>query len=141
MPSMPRDIVVDTGPLVALFDADDNYHLAAENFVRLTSARLFSTMAVVTEAMYVLSDSLPARANLLTWIQRGGLTLVEPEKDDLGRIIDLIEKYFDLPMDFTDAVVVSLCERLNTPHVATVDSDFEIYRYHGRAKFINVFHK
>jgi predicted nucleic acid-binding protein len=49
-----------------------------------------------------------------------------------------MEKYGDLPMDFTDAVVVALCERLGTRHVASVDRDFAIYRYKGRAKFVNV---
>ena len=50
-----------------------------------------------------------------------------------------LEKYADLPMDFTDAVVVALCERLGTNHVASVDRDFTIYRYKGRTKFVNVF--
>jgi predicted nucleic acid-binding protein len=139
MPDAPRTIVVDSGPLIALFDADDAYHSSALEFVRKSRAELILTMAVVTEAMYVLEESLPARRNLLTWIQRGGLTLAEPEANDFARIGELIEKYADLPMDFTDAVVVALCERLGIRHIASVDRDFTIYRYKGRAKFINVF--
>lgn len=96
-------------------------------------------MAVITEAMYALEESLQARKNLLAWIQSGGLTLMEPEAGDFERIVELIEKYADLPMDFTDAVVVVLCERLGTTHVASVDRDFDIYRYKGRTKFINLF--
>jgi len=42
-------------------------------------------------------------------------------------------------MDFTDAIVVALCERLGIHHVASVDRDFATYRYKGRSKFINVF--
>jgi predicted nucleic acid-binding protein len=42
-------------------------------------------------------------------------------------------------MDFTDAVVVALCERFGIHHVASVDRDFAIFRYKGRTKFINVF--
>jgi predicted nucleic acid-binding protein len=76
---------------------------------------------------------------LLTWIQRGGLTLIEPQGSDFERIKEHIQKYADLPMDFTDAVVVALCERLGISHVATVDSDFAIYRYKGRTRFTNVF--
>jgi uncharacterized protein len=139
MPAAPRKVVVDTGPLIALFDADDAYHASALEFVRQSRAQLISTMAVVTEAMYVLEESLQARQNLLTWIQSGGLTLTEPEAADFERIKELIEKYADLPMDFTDAVVVALCERLGIHHVASVDRDFAIYRYKGRTKFINVF--
>ena len=139
MPDAPRRIVVDSGPLIALFDADDAYHRRAVEFVRQSRAKLISTMAVVTEAMYVLEESLPARQNLLTWIVGGGLTLTEPEGGDFERVKELLAKYADLPMDFTDAVVVALCERLGIHHVASVDRDFAIYRYQGRTKFINVF--
>ncbi len=139
MPDAPRRVVVDSGPLIALFDAGDAYHQSALGFVRQTRAPLISTMAVVTEAMYVLDESLQARKNLLAWIQGGGLTLTEPEAGDFERVIQLMEKYADLPMDFTDAVVVALCERLGTYRVASVDRDFAIYRYKGRTKFVNVF--
>jgi uncharacterized protein len=139
MPAAPRKVVVDSGPLIALFDADDAYHAKALEFVRQTRAKLISSMSVVTEAMYVLEESLEARQNLLTWIQSGGLTLTEPGAADFERIKELIEKYADLPMDFTDAVVVGLCERLGIHHVASVDRDFAIYRYKGHTKFINVF--
>jgi predicted nucleic acid-binding protein len=139
MASAPRTIVVDSGPLIALFDADDDYHAQAVDFVRENRARLISTMAAVTEAMYVLDESLPAQRNLLAWIRKGGLALNEPEPTDLDRIIQLLEKYSDLPMDFTDAVVVALCERLDTNYVASVDKHFEIYRYRSRTRFVNAF--
>jgi predicted nucleic acid-binding protein len=138
MPVAPRRVVVDSGPIIALFDAGDAYHRHALEFVRESRAKLISTMAVITEGMYVL-DSLKARKNLLAWIQAGGLTLAEPQAGDFERITELIEKYADLPMDFTDAVVVALCERLGIHHVASVDHDFTIYRYKGRTRFINVF--
>jgi predicted nucleic acid-binding protein len=112
MPVAPSQVVVDSGPLIALFDAGDAYHRSALEFVRQSRARLISTMAVVTEAMYVLEESLTAQTNLLSWIDRGGLTLCEPEPGDFQRVIGLLQKYADLPMDFTDAVVVALCERI-----------------------------
>jgi predicted nucleic acid-binding protein len=136
MPDAPRKIIVDSGPLIALFDADDHYHRRALEFVRQSRAKLLSTMAVITEAMYVLDESLPARRNLLSWIQNGGLALIEPEAGDFERIMELIEKYVDLPMDLADAVIVALCERLGVTHVASVDRHFAIYRCQGR---INVF--
>ena len=139
MPDAPRIVVVDSGPIIALFDADDSYYQEALDFVSGTRAKLITTMAVITEAMYAFGKLLQARKNLLAWIKSGGITLVEPEMDDFDRIAALIEKYADLPMDFTDAVVVALCERLGIQHVASVDRDFGIYRYKGRTKFTNVF--
>jgi predicted nucleic acid-binding protein len=139
MPGAPRRIVVDSGPLIALFDAGDVYHGRALEFVRQLRSQLISSTAVITEAMYVLDDSLQAQKNLLSWIQAGGLTLTEPEVADFERITALMEKYADLPMDFTDAVVVTLCERLGINHVASVDQDFTVYRYKGRGRFVNAF--
>ena len=139
MPDKPRQIIVDSGPLIALFDADDAHHARALDFVQSTSAPLVSTMAAITEVMYVLDESLPAKQNLLAWIHQGGLSLVEPGVADFARIAELLAKYSDLPMDFTDAVIVALCERLDILHVATVDRDFTIYRFRGRTRFINAF--
>jgi predicted nucleic acid-binding protein len=139
VPNAPRTVVVDSGPIIALFDSGDAYHATAMEFVRQSRAKLLSTMAVITEAMYVLEDSLPARKNLLTWIQAGGLTLIEPDTNDFGRVARLIEKYADLPIDFSDAVVVALCERLGIRHIASVDRDFTVYRYKERTKFVNLF--
>ena len=65
--------------------------------------------------------------------------LVETENTDFDRVIELIEKYADLPMDFTDGLLVAICERLEVKHVATVDDDFTIYRYKGRGRFVNLF--
>jgi uncharacterized protein len=135
----PSRILIDTGPLVALFDAGDSYHARGLEFVKNARAQLLSTMAVVTEAMYVLDDSLAARKNLLTWIHVGGLMLLEPQGHDFERIAELLDKYADVPMDFTDAVIVALAERLGVHHVTTIDRDFRIYRCKGRTKFVNVF--
>lgn len=138
MLNAPRKVVVDSGPIIALFDAGDGHHRRAVEFVRQSRAQLFSTMAVITEAMYVLEESLQARMCLLAWIHAGAVTLTEPEGADFARISELLEKYADLPMDFTDAVVVALCERLDIHHVATVDRDFDIYRTKRRTKLVNV---
>ena len=136
---MPADIVVDSGPIIALFDLGDPYHERAKQFVRGSQRTLISTIAVLTEAMYVLQRNLTARKNLLDWVQRGAVALRDPTVSDFPRIAELLEKYADLPMDFTDAVVVALCERLGTNRVASVDRDFSIYRFKGRTKFVNVF--
>jgi hypothetical protein len=138
MPGGPARIVVDTGPLVALFDAANAHHARVMTYLRASRSALITTTAVITEAMYVLEPSQIACRNLLTWIKDGGVELVEVDRSDLTRVIELMDKYADLPMDFADAVLVTLCERLGTKHLATVDRDFEVYRYRGREKFINV---
>lgn len=136
---MPRHVVVDTGPLVALFDGDDRHHRRARRFLQENRDELLSNIAVVTEAMYLLAFDLGAQKDFLRWVAAGAVTLVEPERTDFDRVTQLMEKYADLPMDFTDGLLVAMCERLGIQHVATVDKDFAIYRFKGRGRFINVF--
>ena len=112
---------------------------AALQFVRRSKAQLVSSLAVVTEAMYLLQDDMPCQQDLLAWLHGGGLRFAEPEAEEYQRIGRLMEKYADLPMDFADAVVVTLCERLDTNLVATVDQDFTVYRYRRNGRFRNVF--
>ncbi len=136
---MPERIVVDSGPCIALFNRDDEYHEQAVQFVRGMRAELVSTLAVVTEAMYVLDFSLMAQTDFLRWVRDGAITLVDVENADLTRVIELMKKYADRPMDFTDGVLVAIYERLGIRHVASVDDDFSIYRFKQRSRFINVF--
>ncbi len=136
---MPKRVVVDSGPCIALFNRDDEYHEQALQFIRSTSAELLSTMAVVTQVMYVLDFSLQAQKDFLTWLRAGAMTLVEPHGEDFDRVKQLMDKYADLPMDFTDGVLVAVCERLEIRDVASVDKDFSVYRFKSRGRFTNVF--
>jgi predicted nucleic acid-binding protein len=136
---MPVRVVVDSGPLVALFDRDDANHGRAVQFVRTFVGELVSNIAVVTEVCYLLDFSRQAQDDFLRWIERGGITLMDLPCKDFGRIADLIEKYGDLPSDFADASLVVICDRLAIRDVASFDRDFAIYRYRQRQSFRNVF--
>ena len=136
---MPGRVVIDAGPLVALFDGNDQHHPPAMRFIQTLRDELVSNLAVVTETAYLLSFSLKAQTDFLTWVRDGALTLVETELADFERIIELMQKYADRPMDFTDASLVTLCERLGVRDVASVDRDFTIYRYRNRETFRNRF--
>lgn len=136
---MPNTVVVDSGPCVALFDRDDDYHQTALEFIRQQATPLLSTLAVITEVMYALDFSLRAQCDFLSWVHSGAIRLVETDVADFERVIQLMKKYADLPMDFTDGLLVALCERLDVKRIATINNDFTIYRFKGRGKFVNVF--
>lgn len=136
---MRNAVVIDSGPCIALFDRDDDYHETAVEFIQRQRAPMLSSLAVITEVMYVLDFSLQAQVDFLSWVQSGAIELIETEHADWPRVIQLMKKYSDLPMDLTDGLLVAVCERLGVKHVATVDDDFTIYRYKGRGNFVNVF--
>ena len=49
--------------------------------------------------------------------------------------IELTKKYADLPMDFADACLVFLAEKLDIDTIATIDRDFDVYRIEGKRPF------
>ena len=136
---MRRKVVVDSGVLVALFDAHDAHHARALDFMRSFRGELLTNVAVLTEVLHLLDFSVRAQRDLLSWVRAGGVTLSPLPDEDLDRIAELLEKYADLPADFADLSLVVLCERLGIREVATVDRDFEIYRVRGGKALRNAF--
>lgn len=130
-----RKILIDSGPLIALFDASDKYHKDAVAFIRSNRLPLITTLASLTETLHLLDFNRNAQIDFLDWIGRGAIELYNITNSDFGRIKELTEKYRDLPMDFADACLVYLAEKCNLNTIATIDRDFSIYRIRGRKKF------
>ncbi len=133
--SVPSVVLVDTGPLVALFDPSDGHYAACtRELARLERHRLVTSLAVVTEATYLLDFSARAQQALLSFIAGGALEVCEFDSGSVERAAALMTKYEDLPMDFADATIVVLAETLGTTTVFTLDRrDFSVYRV-GRRK-------
>ena len=136
---MPAKTAIDAGPLVALFNQRDQHHQKALEFLENFEGEFVSTVAIITETAYHLDFSSTTQANFIGWVASGAIELIHVEIGDLQRIADLITQYADLPMDFADASLVAVCERLGIRDVASLDSDFHIYRLDGKDAFRNVF--
>ena len=136
---MQNTVLIDSGVLIALFDTSDNYHLQAVEFIKTNKAKLITSLAVITEVCYLLDFSIEAQLDFLRWVRQGAIDIENLIITDLDRLIDLCRKYSDLPMDFADATLVVLAERLDIKNIATVDSDFYIYRFKNKQSFNNVF--
>jgi predicted nucleic acid-binding protein len=52
--------------------------------------------------------------------------------DELDRVLGLMEKYADVPMSLADACLVRMSETAADPVLLTTDTDFRVYRRHGR---------
>ena len=130
-----KKILIDSGPLIALFDASDKYHNKAINFIKSNKYPLVTTIASITETLHLLNFNRNAQIDFIEWIHQGAVEIQNIENDDFGRLKDLTEKYRDLPMDFADSCLVYLAEKLSLNTIATIDRDFSIYRIQGRRKF------
>jgi uncharacterized protein len=122
-------ILVDAGPLVALIHADDHHHRECREAFRSLAEPLVSVWPAVAEAMYLLGFSWRAQDALWGLLQRGALTLLPLDQDDMPRMRELMEKYRDLPMDLADAALVRVAERERIRRIFTIDRrDFALYR-------------
>ncbi len=130
-----KKILIDSGPLIALFDASDKYHSAAIDFLRSNRNPLITTIASITEVSHLLDFHRNAQLDFLEWIYRGGVEIYPIEVKAIGRIKELMRKYSDMPMDFADSCLVYLSEKLQLNTIVTIDRDFSIYRIKGRMKF------
>lgn len=124
--------VVDTGPLVAFFDSSERHHDWVVERIETLDAPLLVCEPVLTEASYLLSGYPKAQDKLLELIQNGALAVTLRVEDHLTELRTLIQKYRDTPMSLADACVVRMAELHDRHAVLTLDSDFTVYRKHGR---------
>lgn len=134
-----RNILIDAGPLIALFDRSDQYHLRAVRFMEDFHGHLWTTWPVITETSHMLDFSTKAQINFLEWIKRGGLHLFDLRDTDMARIIHLSEKFDDVPMDLADATLIVASEATGYREIASIDSDFYVYRDIRNNYLTNVF--
>jgi len=130
-----KKVLIDSGPLIALFDASDKYHKKAINFIKINKFPLVTTIASVTETLHLLNFNRNAQIDFIEWIHRGAVEIHNIENCDFGRLKELTDKYRDLPMDFADSCLVYIAEKHNINTIATIDRDFTIYRIKGKKKF------
>ncbi|PID77509.1 MAG: pilus assembly protein [Deltaproteobacteria bacterium] len=128
-------ILIDSGPLIALFDASDKYHQKSIKFIKHNISSLITTIASITEVLHLLDFNRNAQIDFLAWVAQGGVQLFDIKQEDLPRIKELTVKYQDLPMDFADSCLVLLAERTGINTIVTIDRDFTIYRINGEKTF------
>ena len=136
---MLRLVALDSGPLAALFIPDDPFHEKATTFIGEIRVPTFTTVPVITEVMYLLDFSSRNQCRFLEWLHRGAVEIATLEASDWERTSQLIAKYADLPADFADVTLIAVSERRQTRRIATIDSDFDVYRYNDRHPFVNLF--
>ena len=124
--------IVDTGPLVAFFDRAEHHHRwVAERFDEL-EAPLLVCEPVLAEAMYLLARYPKAQDAILELIDNGALRVAFRIDEHLDALRKLLEKYRDTPISLADACIVRMSEIHGRHAVLTLDSDFLVYRKHGR---------
>ena len=120
-------LVLDTGPLVAYFDRDEDHHRWARDAFAAWHARVVSCEAVIAESWYLLRRHKDAQDALLGLVADRTLEVDYSLRADAVNVRRLVKRYRSVPMSLADACILSLAERHRAP-VCTLDSDFRIYR-------------
>jgi predicted nucleic acid-binding protein len=131
---LSRDVLLDTGPLVALYALNDRHHAAAERWLAGFSGRFHTVEAVLAEAAHLLPAHL---CGALAELAAQARVIVHPVgANTYRRMAVLAQKYADRQPDWADLALVCLAETTGIRRIATLDAaDFGVYRIHGRRAF------
>lgn len=131
-------ILVDSGILFAYYSIQDNYHATARAFFENCTSRLVTTPSCVTEVMWLLSPDWRTQNEFLLDVAQELYECALLLSQDFSRIAELNAQYADLPADFADLSLVAVSERLDISAIATLDSDFDVYRRYRKQPFVRV---
>ena len=132
-------ILVDTGPLVALFDPQEEEHSRCREVLRGFTEPLATSLATLTEALHILSPDSIGSDRLREFVVQDGLQVLALERPALERAFELMEQYRDHPMDLADATLIALAEAIPTRKVFTLDrNDFSTYRLRRGHRHLSV---
>ena len=134
-------VLVDSGPLIALFNAADRWHAPVLQWLQAhPQARLISTWPVATEVCALLARRIANEAALdfLRWAQRGALTFDRADDSSLPEVLRISERFADLPFDLADASIAEAAARLKLKHILSIDADFDVYRDRAGKPLVNL---
>lgn len=127
--------LIDTGALLALLDADDGWHHRCVEAFSILRLPLGTTNAVLTELFHLVGHDERQMSAAWKLVRSDAFVLLSITNDDLPKLDELMHRYKDRPMDFADATLVLLAERLALTTVFTIDNDdFETYRVNGKKR-------
>lgn len=122
-------ILIDTGPLFALFNIHDPEHEICKDILKNIKGPLYTTLPVLSEVSYFLVASNISVKALEQFIRLSGVRLWPMDTTEIIAALKLMEKYADFPMDFADASLIIAAEFLRTNKIFTLDrNDFAAYR-------------
>lgn len=122
-------VILDTGPLIALFNQRDTHHAWVITQFKTITPPLLTCEAVVTEACFLLQKQAPAALPRLFQAFNHRLFEIAFEfEEEILALQDLMDKYTNVPMSLADACLVRMSELYPQAHLLTLDSDFYVYR-------------
>ncbi|NJL55835.1 PIN domain-containing protein [bacterium] len=125
-------VIADTGFVVALVNRADQRHADVAPIYLQYPQILLPQMVLVEVAYLIGRDATIATVvQFLQGLSSSRFELIAAAESDLARIASILEQYIDSKIDFVDASVMAIAERLNITTILTIDQrDFRLFRPH-----------
>ncbi len=126
------EYLLDTGPLVAFLDRNEEHHEKIVAEISPLPMPLFLPEAVLAETCHLLAGNKKAVGAVFEMLWEDALRLLPAAVSEHHKIGALMMKYGPDRMDFADACLVRLCELHPRAKLLTLDNEFRYYRKNGR---------
>jgi len=127
---MGARVLVDAGFLVALLSRRDRNHQWASAQALQTPPPWTTCESVLSEGFHLIGSK--GTGPFAALLRRKAVVSVFGLDAEIGRVLDLMDKYADVPMSLANACLVRMTETVADAILLTTDADFRIYRRHGR---------
>ena len=125
---MYRQVLLDTGSLVALLNRRDNFHEWAKLQWQEIEPPLLTCEPVIAEACFLLQNIYGGQEAIMSLIETEVIQISFCLKTEIEQIKTLLLSYRSVPMSLADGCLVRMTELFPNSSVLTLDSDFRIYR-------------
>lgn len=125
---MRRQVLLDTGPFVALIDQKDRWHSWVEAEIATIAQPLITCESVISEACFLLQRVHGGKDAVLGLVNDEIIRVPFRIEAEVAAVRELIDRYQSVPMSLADACLVRMAEQSEGSFVLTLDRDFRIYR-------------
>lgn len=116
--------LLDSGFLYAQLNGRDDHHAEVSTIAKIAEKEpIILPVPAITEVTYLLQRDvgIEAVATFLENLPETDLIMETPTVEDYKRAAEILRKYDDANIDFVDACIVAISERLNITKILTVD--------------------
>ncbi|MCL4872000.1 MAG: PIN domain-containing protein [Anaerolineae bacterium] len=124
-------VLVDTSGFFALLDRSSREHSAIVQLTQKSNYQLILPITILPEACYLILTRMghAAMRRVLSELSYQSPPLETIQFTDLAKISGILQQYADAELDFVDASIIALAERLNITHILTLDRrDFSLIK-------------
>lgn len=124
-------VLLDSGFLFAALNSSEAEHPATIAALKSIREPIVFPIPAVTEVAYLIARDIgtDSAADFISSLSTTELSLEAPTSEDYTRAAELLRQYADANLDFVDALIAAIAERLNIKTLLTLDRrDFQLIR-------------